>query len=157
MAPRQEGGGGGALFCACGGVHTDEMQPSTTLAAQDKEAGTHGMQAFGQHSIRSSEIFFRSALSCALVNLKPILPGHVLVIPRRRLARLADLTAEEVSDLFATVQRVGSVIERVYNGTALTIALQDGQAAGQSVTVSNCLPGARALLTAAAYSTSTFT
>lgn len=33
-------------------------------------------QAFGQHIIRASEVFFRSALSVGFVNLKPILPGR---------------------------------------------------------------------------------
>ena len=47
--------------------------------------------------------------------------------------RLADLSQEEVSDLFSTVQRVGRMIERVYGATALNIALQDGVEAGQSV------------------------
>ena len=71
--------------------------------------------------------------SFALVNLKPLIPGHVLVSPRRVTPRLSDLTATEVSDLFLTVQRVGSMIERHYNATSLNIALQDGTDAGQSV------------------------
>ena len=32
-----------------------------------------------------------------------------------------------------SVQTVGKVVERVYQGTALTIAVQDGPAAGQTV------------------------
>lgn len=67
------------------------------------------------------------------MNLKPLLPGHVLVSPRRVTARLSDLTHTEVTDLFLTVQRVGSMIERVYNGTSLNVAMQDGADAGQSV------------------------
>lgn len=67
------------------------------------------------------------------MNLKPLLPGHVLVSPRRVTPRLSDLTHTEVTDLFLTVQRVGRMIERVYNGTSLNIAMQDGVDAGQSV------------------------
>ena len=69
----------------------------------------------------------------ALVNLKPLLPGHVLVCPRRVTSRLSDLTIEEVSDLFLTVQRVSQVVERVYGASGLNIAIQDGRDAGQSV------------------------
>jgi len=78
-------------------------------------------------------VFHTTAHSFAFVNLKPILPGHVLVSPIRRVPRLADLNADEVSDLFLTVQRVGRMIERVFKGTALNIAIQDGADAGQSV------------------------
>ncbi|EAW14032.1 HIT family protein [Aspergillus clavatus NRRL 1] len=79
------------------------------------------------------QVFHLTPLSFALVNLKPILPGHVLVSPRRRVPRVSDLTAAETSDLFATVQRVGRVVERVYGGSSLNIAIQDGPEAGQSV------------------------
>ena len=53
--------------------------------------------------------------------------------PRRVTPRLTDLTHTEVTDLFLTVQRVGRMIERVYNGTSLNVAIQDGADAGQSV------------------------
>ena len=67
------------------------------------------------------------------MNLKPLLPGHVLVSPIRVVPRLRDLSSTELADLFQTVQRVGVVIERVYRASALNIAMQDGEAAGQSV------------------------
>jgi bis(5'-adenosyl)-triphosphatase len=57
----------------------------------------------------------------------------VLVSPIRRVLRVKDLTAAEISDLFSTVQRVSRTIERVFNATALNIAIQDGEDAGQSV------------------------
>jgi len=91
------------------------------------------MQRFGQHLLNTTEIFFRSELTIAFVNLKPILPGHVLVSPRRVVRRFAELTKEEVTDLFLSVHRIGPVIEKAYGGTALTLAVQDGADAGQSV------------------------
>jgi len=57
----------------------------------------------------------------------------VLVSPRRVTPRLCDLTQAEISDLFLTVQRVGRMVERVYNATSLNVAIQDGPDAGQSV------------------------
>ncbi|KAG9007808.1 hypothetical protein FRB94_001708 [Tulasnella sp. JGI-2019a] len=79
------------------------------------------------------QVFFRTALSYGVVNLKPIVPGHVLVVPNRVVHRLSDLTHEEVSDLFGSVQKIGGVVEKVYKANALTVAVQDGEAAGQSV------------------------
>jgi bis(5'-adenosyl)-triphosphatase len=67
------------------------------------------------------------------VNLKPLLPGHVLVSPRRLVPRFNDLTPDEVKDLFLTVQRVSRTVERVFSASALNIAIQDGVDAGQSV------------------------
>ena len=79
------------------------------------------------------QVFFRTAHSFAFVNLKPILPGHVLVSPIRVVPRLRDLSPNEILDLFLTVQKVGNMVERVFKGSALNIATQDGEAAGQSV------------------------
>lgn len=78
-------------------------------------------------------MFYLTSLSFALVNLKPILPGHVLVSPLRCVPRVSDLTAQETVDLFLTVKRVGRMIERVYGASSLNIAIQDGVDAGQSV------------------------
>ncbi|KAJ8596295.1 HIT-like protein [Rhizopogon salebrosus TDB-379] len=79
------------------------------------------------------QAFYRTALSYAIVNLKPIVPGHVLVVPTRPVPRLTDLTTPELTSLIVSVQSVGRVIERAYGGDALTVACQDGKAAGQSI------------------------
>ncbi|KAM5538217.1 hypothetical protein V8D89_008104 [Ganoderma adspersum] len=81
----------------------------------------------------SRQAFYRSGLAAAIVNLKPIVPGHVLVIPTRVVPRLADLKHDELASLIASVQHVGRVIERVYGADGLTVACQDGKAAGQTV------------------------
>ena len=87
---------------------------------------------FGRFVV-TSQVFHLTSHSMALVNLKPLLPGHVLVCPRRVAPRLADLTSDEISDLFLTVQCVSRVVERVYKASGLNIAIQDGADAGQSV------------------------
>ena len=120
--------------------------------------------SFGPHPIPRSTIFATSPLSFAFVNLRPVVPGHVLVSSKRVAPRFADLTAEEASDLWLLAQRVGNVVERkaaseaslastpppptttatlttpsppspssASASSALTFALQDGAAAGQSV------------------------
>jgi bis(5'-adenosyl)-triphosphatase len=79
------------------------------------------------------QIFLRSSKSFGLVNLKPLLPGHVLICPQRVVPRLADLSPEEISDLFLSVQKVTRVLAGVYKASGSTISLQDGPVAGQSV------------------------
>ncbi|KAH7105013.1 diadenosine 5',5'''-P1,P4-tetraphosphate asymmetrical hydrolase [Auriculariales sp. MPI-PUGE-AT-0066] len=81
----------------------------------------------------TTQVFFRTAGSYGLVNLKPIVRGHVLVIPKRVVPRLSDLQPDEVAELFKSVQRVGNIVQDAYGAEALTVACQDGSAAGQSV------------------------
>ncbi|XP_067854931.1 bis(5'-adenosyl)-triphosphatase isoform X3 [Heptranchias perlo] len=88
---------------------------------------------FGQHIIKSSMVFLQTELSFALVNRKPVVPGHVLVCPIRPAERFRDLQPEEVTDLFQTSQKVAKVVEQHFKVTSLTIAIQDGPEAGQTV------------------------
>ncbi|XP_067907710.1 bis(5'-adenosyl)-triphosphatase isoform X2 [Heterodontus francisci] len=88
---------------------------------------------FGQHIIKSSVVFLQTELSFALVNRKPVVPGHVLVCPIRAAERFRDLRPEEVTDLFQTSQKVAKVVEQHFKVTSLTIAIQDGPEAGQTV------------------------
>ncbi len=84
------------------------------------------------------------------MNLKPLLPGHVLVCSRQRHQRLTDLSVTEATDLFQTVQRVQRMLARHYfaesaaapsspaspagpESGSFNIALQDGPGAGQTV------------------------
>lgn len=39
---------------------------------------------------------------------------------------MADLTAEEITDLYLSVQKIGSVVEKAYKGHALTVSTQFG-------------------------------
>ncbi|XP_045663454.1 bis(5'-adenosyl)-triphosphatase isoform X1 [Ursus americanus] len=88
---------------------------------------------FGQHLIKPSVVFLKTELSFALVNRKPVVPGHVLVCPLRPVERFRDLRPDEVADLFQATQRVGMVVEKHFQGTSLTFSMQDGPEAGQTV------------------------
>ncbi len=105
---------------------------------------------FGPFDV-TTQVFYATPLSFALVNLKPLLPGHVLVCPRRLHRRLTDLNVAELADLFAAVQVVqrmlaayyfgpgdagagaASVDERQVHRGSFNLAIQDGPEAGQTV------------------------
>eukprot|EP00949_MAST-11_sp_MAST-11-sp1_P001634 g1634.t1 len=93
------------------------------------------MQKFGPHSLHAAQIFHTSPsrLTMAFVNLKPLVPGHVLVSPMRVCPRVAQLSDEEYADLWQTVRKVARVVEGAFQASSLNIAVQDGKEAGQSV------------------------
>ncbi|KAM8867639.1 bis(5'-adenosyl)-triphosphatase isoform 2-T2 [Synchiropus picturatus] len=88
---------------------------------------------FGQHLIKASCVFLQTELSFALVNRKPVVPGHVLVCPLRAVERFGQLRPDEVADLFSATQRVANLVEKHFKASSLTIAIQDGPEAGQTV------------------------
>lgn len=94
---------------------------------------TSDMQ-FAKFRIPASHIFYRTSLSAAFVNLRPIVPGHVLIMPERIVPTMEELTEEEYVDLWKSVRIVQGVLKEHYQGTsAFNVAVQDGRAAGQSV------------------------
>ena len=67
------------------------------------------------------------------MNLKPIVPGHVLVSTKRVVPRFTDLTPEETQDVWNLAQKVGQMLEKHHGASSLTLTIQDGPAAGQTV------------------------
>ncbi|OQV23990.1 Nitrilase and fragile histidine triad fusion protein NitFhit [Hypsibius exemplaris] len=88
---------------------------------------------FGEYPIQKGSVFFETTFCIAFVNLKPFLPGHILVVPKRRVERFVDLIYEEIADLFHVVQVVQKMLEKKYFATATNISIQDGYDAGQTV------------------------
>ena len=89
---------------------------------------------FGKFVIPAASVFYRSDLSYAFVNLRPIVPGHVLVIPKEEhVATLAELSPAAYTDLWHTVRAVQAILGAHYHAAAFNVAVQDGRAAGQSV------------------------
>ncbi|CAH9079984.1 unnamed protein product [Cuscuta epithymum] len=103
---------------------------STNLSKRKMEGGSY---KFGPYKIDPNEVFLSTKFSYALVNLRPLVPGHVLVCPRREVKRFADLSADETSDLWCIAQKIGAQLETYHNASSLTFAIQDGPQAGQTV------------------------
>ncbi|ODQ67303.1 HIT-like protein [Nadsonia fulvescens var. elongata DSM 6958] len=92
---------------------------------------------FGNFAV-TDQVFYISKHSYALVNLKPIFPGHVMVCPLRSVKRLRELNDDESVDFFLTVQKVSKVIENEFRAQGLNVSIQDGPLAGQSIPHVHC-------------------
>ena len=90
--------------------------------------------AFSQIKISGAHVVLTSRHAYVAVNRKPVLPYHLLVIPRRPSAvRLGDLTPEENADFFNLLAKAQKLAEHVTGATSSTVTVQDGPEAGQSV------------------------
>lgn len=90
--------------------------------------------SFSRFPIDSRTVFHVSELSFAFTNLRPVIPGHVLVSPKRVVGRLTSMTDEEVQDLFRVARQVGEAILLAHpHADSLTVTVQDGPSAGQTV------------------------
>ncbi|EAT34733.1 AAEL013049-PA [Aedes aegypti] len=93
---------------------------------------------FGGYDIPKDTVFYSSELCYAFVNIRCVVPGHVLVSTKRWAARMPDLTPAEINDFFQTVCKVQKVAESLYGGSSATVTVQDGPDAGQTVFHVHC-------------------
>ncbi|XP_038980806.1 bifunctional bis(5'-adenosyl)-triphosphatase/adenylylsulfatase FHIT-like isoform X1 [Phoenix dactylifera] len=129
VAPKK-GGGGPALSRGRVPASPRHLAPELVLALiRRRFCARAGMKAetttytFGPYKIDRSEVFYSTPLSYAMVNLRPLLPGHVLVCPGREVKRFVDLSADETSDLWLTAKEVGDHLERYHEASSLTFAI----------------------------------
>ncbi len=111
-------------------THVPQLIPTLVTRAMSDESSA---RSFGPWPVHPSEVFATSQLSFAFVNLKPIVPGHVLVSPKAVVSRFTELSSAQVADLWILAQRVGSMLEAHHKVESLTLSIQDGPDAGQSV------------------------
>jgi diadenosine tetraphosphate (Ap4A) HIT family hydrolase len=80
-----------------------------------------------------SRIRRESEFAVALADAYPVAEGHTLVIPRRHVASLFDLSEEEQAALWRLVALVRNELLAELRPDGFTIGVNDGPAAGQTV------------------------
>jgi len=79
-------------------------------------------------------VVHRDDLCAALMDIQPVNPGHVLVVPLRHAPYLADLTPEEGERMFLVAQRVAAALRKSgVRCDGINFFLADGEVAGQEV------------------------
>ena len=82
----------------------------------------------------SSARISENELAVAFLDIRPINRGHTLVVPRRHIPSLADLTDSESAAVFRLIQEVASALRSELPECAgITLSAADGEAAGQEV------------------------
>ena len=111
------------------------MSATLNLTSHTERSDKFKEMKFGKFKISPSQVFYMSpsGLSYGLVNLRPIVTGHVLVVSTRVVPRLSDLTDDEYDDLWQSVRTVQKKLEGHYSAGGFNIAIQDGKVSGQSV------------------------
>jgi len=71
--------------------------------------------------------------SVAFLDANPLAPGHALVVPKQHYSRLDDIPGDEAANLFGAVHGLTADIEDAVGADAVSIGINDGEAAGQEV------------------------
>jgi histidine triad (HIT) family protein len=66
---------------------------------------------------------YEDDMSVAFLDHRPILPGHVLLVPKTHYATLGDLPAEQVGPLFLAAQRLSGAVEKGLHADGSFVAI----------------------------------
>jgi histidine triad (HIT) family protein len=81
-----------------------------------------------------ASVAYRDENVLAFLDIRPLTPGHLLVIPLRHAAHLADLDPDDGGRLFRTGQRLAAALRASgLRCEGVNFFLADGTAAGQEV------------------------
>jgi ATP adenylyltransferase len=91
----------------------------------------HGAQA--DEADKSVHLLVREKSCYLCLNAFPYGTGHILIVPYRHLASLADLPANEAAEMMSLAQRVERVLREVYSPDGLNLGMNLGEAGGAGI------------------------
>ena len=78
-----------------------------------------------------AKIIAETEKSLAFIDAFPLTKGHSLIIPKNHYAKVQDIATDDYADLFETVRRVISKVDKISNATLL--AVHNGKESGQEI------------------------
>jgi len=100
---------------------------------REKSSGDEPFTDIPQLSDEDGLVVARGELVYAVLNLYPYNPGHLMVVPYRRVSELEDLTDKETAELMAFTQKAIRVIKNVSRPHGFNVGLNLGESAGGSL------------------------
>ena len=78
-----------------------------------------------------TKIIAKTENSIAFLDAFPLTKGHTLVIPKKHHEKIQNMSHEENTDLFSTVQKIISKVDKLTGATL--VAIHNGKDAGQEI------------------------
>lgn len=72
-----------------------------------------------------AEIVFEDDSTLAFLDIRPLFPGHCLLIPREHVVTFGDLPPEQVGPLFVNVRALARAVPRAVQATGSFIAMNN--------------------------------
>ncbi|MFC6826882.1 HIT family protein [Halopelagius fulvigenes] len=80
-----------------------------------------------------ARIVYETDAVLAFLDANPLAPGHTLVVPKEAYERVGEMPDDVASEVFAAVHELTPKVEDAANADAVTVGINDGEAAGQEV------------------------
>jgi diadenosine tetraphosphate (Ap4A) HIT family hydrolase len=88
---------------------------------------------FCNPQVLARQVLFEDKDVLVVYPYKPVVFGHILILPKRHVERLENLTPEEFLVMGKTIQKVHAHVSQVFKEKDYLILQKNGKLAGQSV------------------------
>ena len=88
----------------------------------------------------SSFTVYEDSATRAFLDVFPATDGHIVVVHKRHEEKLTGYTANELTQLFTTVQKIARALEKTYGTATLSIGINHGEPKGVHHTHVHVLP-----------------
>lgn len=78
-------------------------------------------------------ILAETKVSLAFLDDFPVSNGHALVIPKRHVVSIWDMTSDEYADAFNLVRQVKDILQKKFEPQGFNVGVNCGETAGQTV------------------------
>ena len=68
---------------------------------------------FCDPGIREAQTFYQNKTIFCMPTIRPVVPGHILVIPKRHVESFTDLNEKEIIDVFDSMKKVYSILRKM--------------------------------------------
>ena len=80
-----------------------------------------------------SSIVYEDDYTLAFLDIAPILPGHVLVIPKKHAANLSAVDEVMLCHTMEAVKKIGQALQESLGAKGYNVSINNGEAAGQII------------------------
>lgn len=77
------------------------------------------------YGISRNLLLNESLHSLCFLSPKPVLPGHLIILPKRSVHKLSELQQEESADLWSMIQSMGTKLKSHFSCESLTLEFKD--------------------------------
>lgn len=84
-------------------------------------------------NIRKNFVIFKTPHSIAMLNIFPYNNGHVMISPLRHVKELGLLRKTEMLDLFSTLTKAKSLLQKILKPDGFNIGINIGKSAGAGI------------------------
>ncbi len=80
-----------------------------------------------------SRVIIENEFAKAFPSIQPIVPGHILIVPKRHAVKFEDLNSKEVESIFELAEIIKKALVKTFNAEGFNIAWNENEIAGQSI------------------------